>query len=377
MSRQAAGSAGFDRHEPTPTFWAVVPAGGSGTRLWPLSRLSAPKFLLPLLGERSLLQQTIDRLQPLAPAERMLVICGTAHSVSVARQIPEIPETQIIVEPSPRGSGPAIALAAAIIARHDPDAIMGSFAADHDVRDPVAFEAAVRTAIATAASGDWLVTIGLTPTRPETGYGYIERSEDVVLDGPGGTAYRAIRFVEKPDLARAAAYLEAGAFSWNASMFIWRVQVLLDQLARLQPELLAAVTTIAAAWGTPEQESVLGDVWPTIADSSIDQGVMEHAPMVAVVPAEMGWSDVGDWHGLGELLTEDEAGNCLHGPVTAIESESCVLWSDSGRRIVALGLEETIVVETSDAILVAPRSRAQDVRHIVTGLKSDGHIELT
>jgi mannose-1-phosphate guanylyltransferase len=330
-----------------------------------------------LLGRRSLLQQTVDRLQPLAPAERTLVICGTAHSAAVARQIPDIPDHQIIVEPSPKGSGPAIALAAAIIARQDPGAIMGSFAADHDVRDEAAFEAAVRTAIATAVEGDWLVTIGLTPTRPETGYGYIERSEERVLDTPGGIAYRAVRFVEKPDLERATAYLNAGCFVWNASMFIWRVQVLIDQLARLQPELLEAVTAIAAAWDTPEQETVLGRIWPGIADSSIDEGVMEHAPKVAVVPAEIGWSDVGDWHGLGELLPRDDDGNALHGPVTAINSRDCVLWSGSGRRIVTLDLEQTIVVETGDALLVAPRSRAQDIRRIVATLKSDGHGDLT
>jgi mannose-1-phosphate guanylyltransferase len=373
MSKQQAAP----RQEDAPSFWAVIPAGGSGTRLWPLSRVSAPKFLLPLLGERSLLQQTVDRLQPLAPADRTLVICGTAHSGGVARQIPQIPDPQIIVEPSPKGSGPAIALAAAIIARHDPDAIMGSFAADHDVRDQGAFETAVRTAIATAASSDWLVTIGLTPTRPETGYGYVERSDEVVLASQDGTAYRALRFVEKPDLAQATEYVETGRFVWNASMFIWRVRVLLDQLARLAPDLLAAVSDIAAAWGTPEQEAVLGRVWPGIAECSIDHSVMEHAPKVAVVPAEIGWSDVGDWHGLGELLPQDETGNSRHGPVTALDSEGCVLWSGSGRMIVALGMDDTIVVETDDAILVAPRSRAQDVRRIVSELKKAQRDELT
>ncbi len=360
-----------------PSFWSVIPAGGSGTRLWPLSRSVRPKFLLPLLGDRSLLQQTVDRLRPFSPPERTLVICGTAHAAAVARQVPELPDQNVIVEPSPKGSGPAIALAAAIIAKTDPNAVMGSFAADHEVQLPDAFVAAVRTAIATAAAGDWLVTIGLTPDRPETGYGYVERSDQVVAATPTGTAYRAVRFVEKPDLARATEYVESGHFLWNASMFIWRAQTLLDSLAILQPELLSALTRIADCWGTSEQEQVVADIWPTIAESTIDQGVMERANNVAVVPAEIGWSDVGDWHGLGELVAQDEANNSLHGDVTAIDCERCVLWSDSGRMIVTIGLENTIVVETGDTVLVANRSRAQEVRRIVKELHSIGRHDLT
>jgi mannose-1-phosphate guanylyltransferase len=336
-----------------------------------------PKFLLPLLGDRSLLQQTVDRLIPFSSPERTLVICGTAHAAAIARQVPELPDQNVIVEPSPKGSGPAIALAAAIIARADPDAIMGSFAADHEVRLPEAFVGAVRTAIATAMSGDWLVTIGLTPERPETGYGYVERSDEVVAVTPAGTAYRAVRFVEKPDLARATEYVESGHFFWNASMFIWRAQTLLDNLAALQPDLLEKIMRIADHWGTSEQEQVVAEVWPTIEESTIDQGVMERASSVAVVPAEIGWSDVGDWHGLGELVAKDDNRNSLHGDVTAIDCEGCVLWSDSGRMIVTIGLESAIVVETHDTVLVANRGRAQEVRRIVKELHSIGRHDLT
>lgn len=361
----------------SPSFWSVIPAGGSGTRLWPLSRSVRPKFLLPLLGDRSLLQQTVDRLLPFSSPERTLVICGTAHAAAVARQVPELPDQNVIVEPSPKGSGPAIALAAAIIAKADPNAVMGSFAADHEVQIPDAFVSAVRTAIATAAAGDWLVTIGLTPDRPETGYGYVERSDEAVAITPTGTAYRAVRFVEKPDLARATEYVASGHFLWNASMFIWRAQTLLDSLAVLQPDLLKAITRIADCWGTSEQELVVAEIWPTIAESTIDQGVMERANNVAVVPAEIGWSDVGDWHGLGELVAQDDDRNSLHGDVTAIDCQSCVLWSDSGRMIVTIGLENAIVVETDDTVLVANRSRAQEVRRIVKELHSIGRHDLT
>ena len=349
-------------------FWAVVPAGGSGTRLWPLSRSAHPKFLLSLLGDRSLIQQTTDRLCHLAPPSRTLIVCGPAHRASVADQLPHFPGSSLIVEPAPRGSGPAIGLAAAIIARHDPDAIMGSFAADHEVRDVDAFTRAVRAAIETARE-DWLVTIGLTPSRPETGYGYIEASDETIVRGETGVSFRALRFVEKPDLATATTYVESGRFLWNASMFIWKVRAFLDELARLQPELHHGVMQIAAAWGTAEQERVVADIWPALPETTIDHGVMERTSRVAVVPAEMGWSDVGDWHGLGELLNHDADGICGRADLVNARSRASVVWSETGRVIALVGLENVVVVDTPDALLIANRSQAQEVRSVVATLK--------
>ena len=349
--------------------WAVVPAGGSGTRLWPLSRAARPKFLLPLLGERSLLQQTVDRLSPLAPPERTLVVCGPAHAAPVARQLPGLPERNILVEPSPRGSGPAIALATALIARRDPAAIVGSFAADHEVSQLPLFEAALRTAIEAAGEG-WLVTIGLSPTRPETGFGYIERSDDVVVESSHGSAYRAERFVEKPDAETAAAYLASGRFLWNASMFVWRAQALLDDVARLQPDLHAGVCRIAAVWGTPEQDQVAAEVWATLPESTIDQGVLERSARVAVVPAAFGWSDVGDWNNLGELIARDDSGNSVRGDLVQSQTRNSVVWSETGRLVALVGLENIAVVDTEDALLVIDRGAAQEVRRIVEQLKS-------
>ncbi len=360
---------------PPRPFWAVIPAGGAGTRLWPLSRKGRPKFLLPLLGEQSLLQVTADRLEGLATPERTLVVCGGAHAAAVARQLPTLPDENILVEPSPLGSGPAIGLAAAIIARHDPEAVMGSFAADHDVRDPAAFLAAVRVAIAAAEQG-WLVTIGLTPSRPETGYGYIERTDEGVVVAGEGAAFRAARFVEKPDRERAAAYLASGRFLWNASMFVWRAASFLEELARLQPDLHAGVTRIAEAWGTAAQDTVLAEIWPELPPSTVDVGVMERAGRIAVVPAEMGWSDVGDWHGLGGLLASDEHGNAAHGPVIQVDTTDSVVWSDTGRLIALLGMENAVVVDTPDALLVADRSRAQEVRALVDLLPGSGRGDL-
>lgn len=358
----------FDR------FWAVIPAGGSGSRLWPLSRAGRPKFLLPLLGDRSLLQQTFDRLEPMIPADRTLVVCGPSHAAAVARQLPEIPELNLVVEPAPKGTGPAIGLAAAIIARHDPDAVMGSFAADHHVQHPDAFANALRVAVE-AAHDDNLVTIGLDPTRPETGYGYIERTDDVLNVSTGGIAYRAASFHEKPDLATANTYLISGRFLWNASMFVWRVSTLLREMARLQPALHEGITRIAAAWASPDQERVTAEVWTGLAESSIDQGVMEQAMNVAVVPSSLGWSDVGDWHGLGDLLASVQ-GREPGAEIVKVDANNSVVWSDTGRFIALVGLDDVVVVDLPEALLVASRDRAQDVRRVVDLLRQQNRFDL-
>lgn len=364
----------------TPThiehLWAVIPAGGSGSRLWPLSRAAKPKFLLPLLGERSLLQQTFDRVTRHTPPERVLVVCGPAHATAIARQLPELPDENIVIEPTPNGTGPALALASALIQQADPDAIMASFAADHDVKHIEMFDKAVRTAIEAAKLGD-LVTIGLTPTRPETGYGYIERtSEERIVDSPG-TAYRAARFVEKPDLETAERYVQSGKFLWNASMFIWKVDAFADELRRLQPEILDGVTKIARAWNLPERDRALTSVWSTIPNTTIDTGVMELAHSVAVVPSDMGWSDVGDWQGLGELLEQDDQRNAMRGDLVQIDTANTVVWSDSRRVIATVGIENVVIVDTDDALLVVHRDRCQDVRKVVDELKAEARTKLT
>lgn len=349
--------------------WAVIPAGGSGTRLWPLSRAARPKFLLQLLGDRSLIQQTFDRVTRLTPPDRVLVVCGPAHAAAIARQLPTLPERNIIIEPTPNGTAPALALANALIQRTDPRAIMASFAADHDVIDEEAFERAVRTAIRAAKLGD-LVTIGLTPTRPETGYGYIERTSEVRITGGEGTAYRSARFVEKPDLATATEYMESGRFLWNASMFIWRVDSLTSELARLQPEILQGVMDIARAWNGRDRERVHAQIWSTMPNVTIDTGVMERAERVAVVPAEMGWSDVGDWHGLGELIEHDSDGNTIRGDLVQIDTTNSVVWSESHRMVATIGIDNVVIVDTEDALLVVHRERCQDVRKVVDELKA-------
>ncbi|MFG2051189.1 mannose-1-phosphate guanylyltransferase [Micromonospora sp. NPDC048935] len=356
--------------------YAVIPAGGSGTRLWPLSRAGHPKFLHPLTGtSSSLLQATVERLAPLTTPDRTLVVTGAAHVAAVARQLTGLPEENILVEPSPRDSCAAIALAAAVIAVRDPDAVMGSFAADHLIGDPGSWVRTVQEAVRGAEQG-MLMTVGITPTRAETGYGYLETGEETD-DAP----WRQVtEFKEKPGAEVAEAYVRSGRHLWNASMFVWRVDVFLAELARQQPALHAGVTAIAAAWGTPEQDEVLGAIWPTLPKISVDYAVMEGAATagrVATVPGDFGWNDVGDFHTLGEVLPADEAGNVVLGTdakpgVLLRDSANLVVVPQSGRLVAVLGLRDLIVVDTPDAVLVCPRDQAQGVKALVDELKARG-----
>ncbi|GAA4207964.1 mannose-1-phosphate guanylyltransferase [Actinocatenispora rupis] len=362
-------------------FYAVIPAGGSGTRLWPLSRSGRPKFLHHLTGsDRTLLQATVDRLAPLATPDRTYVVTGVAHATGVARQLPALPADNILVEPSPRESCAAIGLAAMVIARRDPDAVMGSFAADHLVRQQPLFTAAVRTAIDTAGAG-YLTTIGITPTHPETGYGYL-RCGGMLGDGP---AKLVGEFKEKPSHDVAVGYVESGRYLWNASMFVWKVDVFLAELARQQPELHDGLSRIVARWDTADREDVLGEVWPTLPKISVDYAVMEgaaEAGRVATVPGDFGWNDVGDFHTLGVVLPMDDDGNVVvrgedrGGEVLSVDSHDTVVVPRSGRLVAALGVDDLIVVDTADAVLVCPRSRAQDVKKLVDRLRERGDREL-
>ena len=357
--------------------YAVIPAGGSGTRLWPLSRSAEPKFLHPLSGtEASLLQATVRRLAPLTSPEHTLVVTGASHAPAVARQLTELPEDNVLIEPSPRDSCAAIALAAAVIAEREPAAVMGAFAADHLIADPATYLDVVRSAIAGAERG-MLMTIGITPTRPETGYGYLQCGE--FLDGP---VRRVEEFKEKPAYDIAQRYVESGRYVWNAGMFVWRVEVFLAELARQQPDLHDGIRRIAAAWATPGRDEVLGEVWPTLTKISVDYAVMEGAAAagrVATVPGDFGWTDVGDFATLGEVLPADPAGNVVLSAVASAKPEvilsdtsGTVVVPQSGRLIAALGVRDLVIVDTPDALMVCPRDRAQDVKCLVDEIQLRG-----
>ncbi|WP_457109965.1 mannose-1-phosphate guanylyltransferase [Marmoricola sp. URHA0025 HA25] len=352
--------------------WAVVPAGGAGTRLWPLSRAGSPKFLHDLTGTgRTLLQATHDRLAPLV-ADRVLVVTGVAHQDAVRHQLGAVPAGQVVAEPSPRDSMAAIGLAAAIVEQKDPDALIGSFAADHVIADADAFRDCVTEAADVARTG-LLVTIGIAPDRPSTGFGYIHLGDR--LDG-FATARAVEEFVEKPDAVRAAAYVASGEYRWNAGMFVARAGVLLDLLAAEHPELASGVRAIAAEPGR------LAEVWPGLTKIAIDHAVAEPAAAagkVAVVPGSFGWEDVGDYAALADLLPEAGPGLKVlgdAGDVLALDSTGLVV-AHGGRKVAVLGLDDVVVVDTGDALLVTTRARAQDVKAVVEALKASGRSDLT
>ncbi len=350
--------------------WAVVPAGGAGTRLWPLSRAASPKFLLDLTGSgRTLIQATVDRLSPLV-GERVVVVTGTAHERAVRRQLPGV--SRVLAEPSPRDSMAAIGLAAAQLEREDPEALIGSFAADHVIPDDDAFRASVREAADAAARG-WLVTIGIEPTTPATGFGYIRAGE--ALDG-FPTALVVREFVEKPDAERARVYVATGEYRWNAGMFIVRATVLLDLLAEQHPDLAAGLRAIAA---DPES---LEARWPGLTRIAIDHAVAEPAAAagrVAVVPGRFAWEDVGDFAALGALTTPGADGFRVIGDESLVVSAdgSGLVVPHGGRTVAVVGLDDVVVVDTGDAVLVTTYQKAQEVKALVDELRRRGRTDLT
>ena len=365
-------SARTDVDEFTSRLWAVIPAGGAGTRLWPLSRAGSPKFLHDLTGSgRTLLQQTADRLRPVAGGG-LVVVTGVAHEQAVRRQVPALGPDLLLVEPAPRDSMAAIGWAAAVLEARDPDALLGSFAADHVVRDLDRFHACVREAAALAAAGH-LVTIGITPTYAATGFGYIRAGAPV----PGyATGRRVAAFVEKPDEERARAYVAAGEYRWNAGMFLTRASTLLDLLAAGHPEFAARLRELAR---DPE---ALTQVWPTLPKIAIDHAIAEPAAdagRVVVVPGDFGWDDIGDFKALATLTPAVSEGPRVLGDpnlVRSCDADGLVIPA-SGRLVAVLGLEDIVVVDTPDAVLVTTRARAQDVKAIVDELKAEGRSALT
>lgn len=367
--------------------WAVIPAGGAGTRLWPLSRRATPKFLHDLTGSgQSLLRGTWSRLVPLV-GDRFVVVTGAAHQDAVRRQLPMLPPDAVVAEPSPRDSMPAIGLAAAILERRDPEAVLGSFAADHVITETRAFEAAVREAVVLAEQGE-LVTIGIEPTYAATGFGYIRLGQPLLVDD-AEHGRRVEAFVEKPDTATAARYLATGGYRWNAGMFVVKAVTLLELLAVSHPQMVESLRTIA------DDRGRMSELWPTLPKIAIDHAVAEPAAAagrVAVVPADLGWDDIGDFASLAGLVATSRAHPGLRvltgadgadgtggvdgsGDVVAIDATGLVA-ARSGRTVAVVGLEDIVVVDTPDALLVTSIEHAQDVKQVVQTLVAEDRTDL-
>jgi mannose-1-phosphate guanylyltransferase len=364
-----------------PGFHAIIPAGGVGSRLWPLSRAEAPKFLHDLTGSgHTLLRDTWNRILPLAGASGIVVVTGRAHRSAVQQQLPDLAEVNIVLESEPKDSSAAIGLAAAILNRRHPGVVVGSFAADHVISDAEHFRHAVAEAVAVARAG-YITTIGITPSEPSVGFGYIRCGEALEVEG-ARHAHLVESFVEKPDLDTATAYLASGDYLWNAGMFIARADQLLAQLAETQPMLHEGLLEIAAAWDTSKRDIVVDAVWPLLPKIAIDYSVAEPAAAagrLAVVRGDFPWDDVGDFSSLAKLLSGGRTGDLAilgEGARVLSDASSGVVVTQSKRLISLIGVTDIVVVDTPDALLVTTREHAQRVKKVVDAIKQAGRDDL-
>ena len=350
--------------------YAVIMAGGGGTRLWPVSRKERPKQLLPLLGKETLFQSTVARLETLFPPERILVVTVAEQAREMREQVPAIPEENYLIEPAPRGTASVVALAAAVLQKRDPQAVMAIQTADHHIRNKDLFNYLIKTAL-DVAEKDYLVTLGITPTFPSTGYGYIQQGEPMIGEYKY-PVYTVRRFKEKPDEATAQELLRSGDHSWNSGMFVWRVDVILAEIQRQMPRLYDAVTAIASAWNTPERDQIVRSRWMDLKSQTIDYGVMEKAERVAVLPAGgLGWSDVGSWDSLFEVLMPDMNGNvATSAQHLALDTHNTLVYSGSDERlVVTIGLDDMVVVDAGDVLMICKVDQSQKVKDVVEHLK--------
>jgi len=317
-------------------------------------------------------EHAMDRLAPLFQPEQILVVTGAEHVAPLARQAPELPLENFVVEPEGRGTAPCIGLGAIHLRRRDPEAIMAVLTADHFIADTARFRQVLAAAAQVAEEGH-LVTLGITPSSPSTGFGYIKQGESLGTM-EGFSVFRVERFTEKPSLETALLMVESREYSWNSGMFVWRVDRILEEFQRQMPEFYAQLAEVEATLGTAGYESTLRCIWPQLAKQTIDYGVMEGAQRVAVIPVDIGWSDIGSWDSLSELLPANEDGNTIAGPHVGIDTRDTLVFG--GKRLIAtIGLEGMVIVDTEDALLVCPRGRAQEVRAIVRRLKENGRSE--
>lgn len=351
-------------------YYAVIMAGGGGTRLWPLSRTEQPKQLHPLLEDHSLFRSSVDRLAPLFTPERIYVVTGEHYVEAMQDDAPEIPPENFIAEPYGRDSGPAAALGVAVVAARDPQATVVLLTADHHITEKERFRDVLSAGYKLAQSGP-IVTLGISPSYPATSFGYIQRGASLGrIDG--FDAYQSLGFIEKPTRERAISFLAAGGYSWNSGMFIWTCATAMAELERQQGEMYAAMRRIQATVDTPRFTAVLHDEWERMPKIQLDYALMEGARQMAVLPVDIGWSDVGSWDAIYDLLPPDADGNILkgQGERLAVDTHDTLVYSD--KLTVTIGVDDIIIVDTPDALLICRRDRAQDVRTVVNILKQRG-----
>jgi mannose-1-phosphate guanylyltransferase len=351
----------------------VIMAGGSGTRFWPASRRMRPKQLLSLVADRTLLATTVDRVRPLAPPERIWVVTSEALAEATRDCLPSIPDDRVLGEPVGRDTAACVGWAADVVSRDDPDAVCLVLPADHVIADEHRFRTAMEVGVAWVEAHGGLLTFGIRPTRPETGFGYL-RVGDARGGRDGLTVHELDRFVEKPDEATARSYLEDGSYLWNSGMFAWRAADLRSEIARQLPLLAAGLDRIAAA-GAEAGRDVLEQVYPTLPKTSVDYGIMEGAARRWTLPVDFGWSDVGSWPALGDLLAADPSGVRTRGRVVALDASDCIVVGDRVT-VAAVGIRDLVVVATPDAVLVVPVADAQRVREVVSALEDLGWDEV-
>jgi mannose-1-phosphate guanylyltransferase len=359
---------------------AVILAGGRGTRFWPRSRTRTPKQLLNIIGRDTMLEQTAARLAPLFPASRQWVVTNAEQAAAVRRQLPRVPRSHILAEPTGRNTAAAIGLAAAHMLHggmgKENDALMAVLPSDHYIAQPARYLKIVRAALHVAHAGGSLVVLGVPPSRPETGFGYIERARGKALDAGGVPVHSVRRFTEKPAFKLARKYVSSGRYFWNAGMFFWRVSTFLGNLEKFLPKTHDALMRLAGEIGTPRYARALARVYPKLENISVDYAILEPAtrrsaaPSVFVLPAEVGWSDIGSWAAVYELLARKAGENVSAGRFVAHDAHGNFLWSPK-KFVAAIGIHDLVVVETEDALLLCPRDRAQDVGKIVKWLEGE------
>jgi mannose-1-phosphate guanylyltransferase len=352
------------------SYYALIMAGGGGTRLWPMSRKNKPKQLLALFDERSLFKISVDRLLPLFPPERILIVTGHEYVDILRAETPEIPPENFITEPAPRDTAPAAALGISIIHRRDPNATIALLTADHHIADEAGFLETLRAAYE-VAQGDCIVTLGITPAYPATGFGYIRQGE-VPRQVRGYDCYPAVEFTEKPHLEKAQGFLAAGDYTWNSGMFVWTTRLAMREFERQQPQFYGLLQTLGPAIDTPDYPNTLETVWKRMPKISVDFAIMEGAERMVVLPVEIGWNDVGSWESLFDVLALDENGNCFRGLKAdehiGLDTTNTLVFSD--RLTVTIGLEDAIVIDTQDVLMICRRDRSQDVKSIVNHLQN-------